>query len=88
MMRQLLQGHEIGVQPCVTDMGGVEGTLREVSVDRNTATDTQTLNRAKGVGKPAGNQRKTINNHENQQTSWTLPRLKLSGSLEGVMSEF
>ncbi len=41
---------------------------REVSVDRNTATETQTQNKARGVEKQAGNPRKTAKNLEHLGT--------------------
>ncbi len=40
---------------------------REVSVNRNTATATQTLKEAPGVENPAGNLGKTTKNPENPQ---------------------
>ncbi len=76
----------MGSTPAVAQLdlrrfGGPCEKYEELSVNRNTATETQTIKLGRGgfglvrdimagrVGKPAGNPRKTTNNSENQQKS-------------------
>ncbi len=54
--------------PNTTNSDGLSGGYREISLDRNTATETQTLKSSRGgARKPVGNPRRPTKNSEKPQ---------------------